>query len=108
MSQQGLQQASVRAVTGTAGTYEGDWHALFDLDSIPVGDFDARLLAWINYYLGAAYTNLPEAMQAFATAQGAFNWSSMGTFNASVVSDARITTAGDYRITTGGDIRIWV
>lgn len=79
MSQQGLRQASVRAVTGTSGTYEGDWHALFDLAAIPAGDFDGRLLAWINKQLAAIYTSLPEAQQAYAAAQGAYNWASLGS-----------------------------
>lgn len=82
MSQQGRRQASVRAVTGTTGTYEGDWHALFTLAAIPVGDFDGRLLQWINLKLVTAYTNLPEAQQAFANAQGAANFGSIGTFSA--------------------------
>lgn len=83
MSQQGYRQASVRAVTGTANSYEGDWHALFTLAGIPQGDYDGRLLQWINLVMSKAYTNLPEAMQAFAVGQGAANWSSMGTFAAS-------------------------
>lgn len=82
MSQQGDRQASVRAVTGTSGTYEGDWHALFDANSLPVGTFDERLLRYINAKLTKSYTNLPEAMQAFAAANGAANWSSLGTFTA--------------------------
>jgi hypothetical protein len=37
MTQQSERQASVRAITGTAGTYEGDFHALFTSLSIPTG-----------------------------------------------------------------------
>lgn len=85
---QGAKQASIRAVTATANTYEGDWHALFDLNSIPVGTYDERLLRYLNVKLSASYTNLPEAMQAFAAANGATNWSSLGTFSAS----AAVTT----------------
>jgi hypothetical protein len=84
MSQQGYRQASVRAVTGTANSYEGDWHALFTVNSIPEGDYDGRLLAWINLKLSpAVFTEINSAMQAYATAQGAANWQSMGTFTAS-------------------------
>lgn len=82
MSQQGYRQASVRAVTGTANTYEGDWHALFDANSLPAGTFNERLLRYINLKLTATYANLEEAMQAFATAKGAANFSSLGTFTA--------------------------
>lgn len=83
MSQQGLRQASVRAVTNTALDYNGDFHALFDAASIPAGDFNGRFLAWINNKLTQSYTNLPEALQALAIANGAINFSSMGTFDAS-------------------------
>lgn len=82
MSQQGLRQASVRAVTGSAETYEGDWHRLFDLAGIAEGTFNGRLLAWINLRLSAAYTEVNSAMQALADEFGAFNFSSLGTFNA--------------------------
>jgi hypothetical protein len=80
MSQQGLRQASVRAVTGTAETYEGDWLALFDQAGIAAGMLNERLLRWINYVLDRTYTNLPEAQQAFAAANGAYDWASLGTF----------------------------
>jgi hypothetical protein len=82
MTQQGDRQASVRAVTGTALTYEGDWHALFDAAGVAAGTFDGRLLAWINQKLSTSYANLPQAQQALAVANGAANFSSMGTFNA--------------------------
>lgn len=95
MSQQSLRQASIRAVTGTALTYEGDWHALFTMDGISSGftdsqgvfrpaTYDERLLAWINLKLSASYVNLPEAQQALANYAGAFNFSSIGTFDPSV------------------------
>lgn len=82
-TQQGLRQASVRAVTGTTLDYNGDWMALFDAAGIALGPFDGRLLAWINLKLTAAYTELNGAMQALAAANGAFNFSSLGTFSAS-------------------------
>lgn len=82
MSQQGYRQASVRAVTGTAFTYEGDWHALFDLSSLPQDTFNGRMLRWINLKLTTSYTEINEALQALATANGAFNFSSLGAFDA--------------------------
>lgn len=85
MSQQGDRQASVRAVTGTALTYEGDFHALFTAASVAAGTFDERLLAWINLKLGATYNNLPQAQQALATSLGATNFGAIGTFDASTV-----------------------
>lgn len=83
MSQQGLRQASVRGQTGTALDYIGDWHALFDLRGIAAGDFNSRMLAWVNQKLVASHTSLPAAQQALAVANGAGNFSSMGSFDAS-------------------------
>ena len=73
-------QATVRAATSTTLDYNGDWHALFDADGIAAGDFNGRLLAWINGKLLASHTNVNEAMQAYAVSKGATNWSSMGEF----------------------------
>ncbi len=78
MSNQSAVQAHVRTLTGTAGSYSSDWHALFDRFSIAAGDFNGRLLAWINAMLGASYPDLPGAMAAYATALGYDSWSSMG------------------------------
>jgi len=78
-NQEGV-HAAVRAVTGTSRSYNEDWHALFDSDGIASGNFDSRMLAWINTTLGTSYTNVNAAMQAFAVDQGFTNWSSMNTF----------------------------
>lgn len=82
MSQQGLRQASVRAVSGAALDYNGDWNAMFNTLGIPSGTFNERMLAYIAVKLGATYTNLNEAMNALAAANGAVNFSSLGTFSA--------------------------
>ena len=76
---QGLRQASVRAATGTTYDYNGDWMALFDLDGVSSGDYNGRLLAWINQRLVADYTDLPAAQMAFAIANGATDWNGLGT-----------------------------
>lgn len=82
---QEAKQTSIRAVTSTTGTYEEDWHALFDAQTVDDGTFNERLLGWINIKLASAYDNLPEAMQAFADDVGVYNWDAIGTFDASVV-----------------------
>lgn len=58
--------------------YEGEWHRAFDAAGIRAEHFNGRLLLWINAQLSSAYTNLPEAMQAYAESEGAYNWSSLG------------------------------
>lgn len=82
-TQQGLRQQSVRDVTGTTGTYNEDWHALFDDEGIATGPFDQRLLIWINARLGTNYTELNGAMAAFAADEGVGSFSAIGTFTAS-------------------------
>ena len=83
MSNQSLRQASVRAVTGTSGTYEEDWHALFTLAGVQAGVFNERLYAWLNAQLGTTYGTLSDAMRAYAVTQGASSWDQMGTFSPS-------------------------
>ena len=87
-SQQGLRQASVRAVTGTTLSYDGDWAALFTAAGIAAGNWNGRLLQWINIKLGTAYTGVVTAMAAFATNQNATNFSAIGTFDATTSSQA--------------------
>lgn len=77
MSNQSGVQAAIRASTGTAGTYTEDWHALWDDAAVAAGTFNERMLAWINGRLSSIYTNVNEAMQAYAEDQGFDAWSSM-------------------------------
>lgn len=74
MSNQSARQASARAITGTALTYEGDFHALFDSLAIPAGTYNERLLAFINARLSSSYTNLPSAQAAYAASKGVATW----------------------------------
>jgi hypothetical protein len=87
---QGDRQASVRAVTGTALTHEGDWSALFDAAGIAPGAFNGRMMAWINLKLSAAYAEVNGAMQALAAANSAYNFSSLGAFDASTIPAAPV------------------
>lgn len=74
--------ASVQAATGTARGWNGDWIALFDAAGIAAGDFNGRMLAWINAQLGTSYTSLVTAQNALAVNQGAASWGQLGTFTA--------------------------
>src|ERR1700693_464298 len=83
---QGAMQAAMEAVTGSATNYNSDWEALWDLEAIPTGFWDERMLSWINKKLGVTYTNLPQAQQGFADYNGAFNWATIGgNFDAGVL-----------------------
>ena len=77
---QEARQAAIRAVTSTTGTHDEDWIALFTARSAPAGQFNERMLAYINTTLSTSYTNINDAMQALAANQSADNFSSMGTF----------------------------
>lgn len=73
----------MRAVTGTTYDYNGDWSALFTAAGISTSlSWNERFLIWLNSQMGAAYDNLPGAMQAFAEYNGVANWDSLGTFTA--------------------------
>jgi hypothetical protein len=80
MSQQALRQASIRAVTSTTHNHEGDWHALFTAGGIAAGDFNGRMIQWINTRLTASHTDINSALAAFAAAESASNFQSIGTF----------------------------
>lgn len=102
MTQQSDRQASVRAITGTAGAYEGDWHALFDLAGIPAGHFNGRFLQWLQLKISPQLSEINGAMQAFAAANGAGNFSSLGTF-AATTPGALLLETGDFLLTEAGD-----
>ena len=73
-------QIAIRAVTSTTALHNEDWIALFNERSIGTGTFNERLLAYINGEISTAYTDINLAIQAFATDQDDYNFSSMGTF----------------------------
>ena len=79
-SNQEARQTSIRAVTSTTGSVNEDWIALFTTRSAPAGQFNERMLAYINTKLSTSHTNINDAMQALAANQSADNFSSMGTF----------------------------
>jgi len=108
VSQQGLRQASARTLSGfaTGSNYNEDLLRLFDSEAVPAGTFNERQLMFINARLGRAFLNINEAMQAFATASGATNWSSLGALTAGTITNVRITSAGDTRVTSDGSTRI--
>ena len=83
MSQQGLRQASFRAIGSTTLDYNGDARAAFEAEAtIPAGtDFNGAFILWLQTRLSSVDTSLPNLMQAFAVAEGATNWSSVGSFD---------------------------
>jgi len=82
-TQQGKRQASARDLSlfPTASNYNEDLLRLFDAEGVPAGTFNERQLRFINGRMIANYTNLNEAMQAFADSKSFDNWSSLGTLD---------------------------
>lgn len=107
--QQSLRQASIRAVTGTTHTYEGDWHALWDSLSTPGTTFNERMLNYINTSLSASYTEINSAMAALAAENSATTFQAMGTFTpggdetAPTLSNATDTATGETTADVGVD-----
>ena len=101
-SNQGDRQASARAVSGTAYDYQGDFMAMFDHDGIAAGDFNGRLLAWINLKLSASYTEVNGAMYAFAVSQGAKSWNELGTFTTGATSYILLSDGASYLLLADG------
>lgn len=79
----GQRQAVLRASTGKALDYNGDWLAKFDANSIAAGEYNGRLLAFINAQLGTSYTEINGAKYAYALSQttnGAKSFNELGPF----------------------------
>jgi hypothetical protein len=83
-NQEGRHQA-VRDITGTSGSYNEDFLALFAASGFSTGTFNERFLLWLNAILGETHTSLPAAMQAYAASLGFTNWSSLNTIVAGAV-----------------------
>ena len=105
-SNQGDRQASAEAITSTSLNYEGDFMALFTAAGIPDGAYNGRLLSYINQALGASYTELSGAQQAFALAKssnGAKSWNELGSFTISVSTGSVLQTdAASHILLAGG------
>jgi len=80
MSQQGVRQGVLRSGTSERFDHNGDWLWRFQSVGITTGDFNGRMLAWINLRYGQNYTDLPGAMAYMASVNNATNFSAMGTF----------------------------
>ena len=78
--QQGVRQGVLRSGTSERFDYNGDWMYRAAAVGITQGDYNGRLLAWINLRYGQNYADLPGAMAYMASVNGATNFSSMGTF----------------------------
>lgn len=80
---QSQRQSQVRAASGTARNLNEDWHAYWDVLGIADGNFDERMLLWVNQALSTSFVNTANAMQAYAEDRGFLNWSSMNDLNLS-------------------------
>lgn len=99
-NQEGRQQ-SARAISGTALDYNSDFLAMFAAEGFTVGTFNERFLLWLNNRLGVTHTSLPAAMQAFAVAHGALNWSGLANFTPGGAGDGILMGDGFSGILMG-------
>ena len=83
MTNQGELQESIRELTNTTNDYNGDWHALFDLEGIASGDFNGRLILWLQSKTGSSDTNLNGLKQLYAKQGGFYNWNSINSIGVS-------------------------
>lgn len=100
---QELRHISVRAQTATTGTYDEDWLALFDLDGVPSGTFDERMMMWLQDKLTTTESNLNNLMNEYAISKGFTNWSAMGLFT---VLFSLLLESGDQRLLESGERRV--
>jgi hypothetical protein len=110
VSQQGLRQASFRAIHGESGDRPYNADAMLAMKteleaaSITVPDtYNGRLLAWLQLRLDSTNPNLSGLMAGFAAANGADNWSALGSFDPmGVIQDG---LEAEYRFDEGeGDV----
>jgi len=83
MSNDGDRQVVLRTSTGKALDYNGDWLAKFDANGIGAGDFNGRMLAFINAQLVTNFTEINGALNAYAVARsttGAKTFNELGPF----------------------------
>jgi hypothetical protein len=95
MTNQSDRQADARSSTSTALTYEGDSLAYFDSQSVAAGDYNGRLLAWINQALGTSYTEINGAKTALAIAGAAPTWDGLNLLGAVQVPPTGFVRAQD-------------
>ena len=77
MSNQSNLQASIRSATSTTLDFNGDFMKEFANSSTGGVTYNEKLLAWINGELSTSYTNINEAMQAFAVSKSRNNWNAV-------------------------------
>jgi hypothetical protein len=71
-------QQSIRALTGTTNTVEGDFLALFDLEGIAAGTFNGRLKAWADHRLGGSpHPDIMGSLNALAVTWGFDAWNNV-------------------------------
>lgn len=75
---QGLKQASFRAISGESHEWNGDFMAAAIADGIAVGEYNGMLIQWLQLRLSSTETSLDNLKQEFAESLGAYNWQSIG------------------------------
>jgi len=109
MTNQGDLQASIRTVTGTTYDYNGDWHSLFDFYSIATGEFNGRLILWLQSALNSTNPDLDGLKQEYADSLGVYNWNSVYTVGHALPNqELRLDASDTSTITaTTQNVTLW-
>jgi hypothetical protein len=104
MTNQSDRQADSRSFTSTSLTYEGDSLAYFDSQSVAAGDYNGRLLAWINQALGTSYTEINGAKTALANAGSAPTWDGLSLLGSASIPNFSLIWTPAYLAWSGAYI----
>lgn len=103
---QELRHESARAIAGVStGTYNENIMQMCAAEGFGVGTYNERLLGFISNRLGFSFTNINDAMNAYAQSVGVGMWDQVTSFGSEVIV-FRITDASDRRITDNTEFRI--
>lgn len=108
----GALQAALRTITGSAGTYEGDWHSYLDTQGIPAGQFNGRLLQYaklINPTIStfdAAHERFLTRGPSYAISAYGYNFAASGDYFSTPSAVANQVT-GDLTLVVESALTAW-
>lgn len=97
-------QNNIQAITGTDLTYNEDWSALFDDNSIFEGAFNDRMVAYLQSVLDSSLDNLNELKALYAIRQGLDRWEQVTEIVPPMLSNNVFWGAADGNLSTTGSL----
>jgi hypothetical protein len=87
----GSLQLALRSVTGSAQTYQGDWHAYFDVIGVPQGQFNGRIIHYYNLIQGISTITSASAAENYFLLNGVTSIPTLSLDFSTGTLDPRIT-----------------